>query len=91
MVISSLGNMEITTVIAVNVVWTVVFVGGIECTHTSGTTKNIVRFFQTFQRTTWSEKFWSDDHGDGKIRSELVICPSVVGLVEIFIDTAAIE
>jgi hypothetical protein len=91
MIITSFGDDKIITVIAVNVVWAVIHVGGIESAHAGGTTKDSVGELQTFKSVTLIEKFGSDSHRNGKVGAELVICPLVVGPIDIFVDTATVD
>ena len=91
MVITSFGERKIITVIAVDVVWTVVQVGGIESAHAGGTTKDSVGELQTLKSVTLIEKFGCDSHRNGKVGAELVVCPLVVGPVDIFVDTATVD
>ena len=91
MVITSLGDGKIITVITVDVVGTVVHVGWIESAHAGGTTEDSVAEFQTFKSMALIEEFGSDGHRNRKIGAELVVRPFIVRFIKILVNPATVD
>jgi hypothetical protein len=91
MVIASLGDSEIVAVVAVDVVGTVLLVAGVKCAHAGGTTEDLVSELETAEGALRVEEFGGDDHGNGKIGTELVVCPGFGASEDVFVDTTTID
>src|SRR5579859_3241993 len=91
MVIASLCDVEVITVVAVDVIWAVRHVLGIKRTHTSWTSQDFVGHFEATKGFSWVEEFRCDDHRDGKVGTELIVCPGGGTTVEIFVDAATVD
>jgi hypothetical protein len=75
MVIQTLGNRSIRTIVCVIVVRAVLHVARIEGSHTQRTTKHGVRELERTERVLGLEKLWSNGHCDREVWSELIIRP----------------
>lgn len=91
MIITALGCCIIVVVNRVDVVRAIVLVGRVECGDSKRPTEDSVSEFNCGESVSGVEEVGSDSHGDGVVRTKLIVLVFLAALEKVFVHSAAVD